>query len=683
MDFKKRWTNTGALDFSNHGAVLDIIATHRLAPPLSRGALQPNDRWASDGQLNLSEPWQDNGQLDFALETSGPITEIINVVGLSYGLVPRSSAAGAVIMPTTAAGVLVANSAGSLDVISELSASNQTASPTTSHEISFDINAHRGPHSKLSSTATDGKRLHHVTLSAFDDSARLAAQQRQTIRQGDKLARGLAAPQLGLLRLNQQTSAPVVDGLPINQTISSVNHVLNRVRQRLAASWQAGSPMNSQRLSHFKQPPRSQKSHQSDWQNAIALGFDVGSLFNDGQRNIKHRASYYEDATKPRGQRPIIVEPPITPPDVTPKPLNFAALWDGLGELDFLRIELDALIVMNECFVNALAPDGTKTPLHPTNASISFDLDSFSATFSGSLSGEANLAHIRQQAGMASELEVIVNGHVMRFIVRSIKRAQSFPTTDFSFSAHSKTQLLAAPFAHKQVGGVSSVINAWQLVDGLLTDHGYVLQRNITPDWTLAADSYQFNATPMEVISEIASASGAVVLPHLTDKTVIVQPRYKVSPDLWAGLTDVQCDHVIPADAIITVGAENQSNFALNRVLISGINAGVTTEVVKAGTAGDVSAPDIYSDLAQDHNVNAELGRNILANSGEQEVWGIEIPLLEPGGEWGLLQAGEIVRINNDDGSKTTGLVLGNQLALSNITNMMQSVSLEVHHGNN
>ena len=179
---------------------------------------------------------------------------------------------------------------------------------------------------------------------------------------------------------------------------------------------------------------------------------------------------------------------------------------------------------------------------------------------------------------------------------------------------------------------------------------------------------------------QVAQACGAILRPDKVNDVIHVQPRYKTSPWDWDALTDEQCDHVINADYVITESSNDNTTPQANCVLISGETHGVITEVVKAGTAGDVRSTDVLSPLSQDHNVNAELARNIMADSGEQEVLGLSIPLLPPDSDFGLLLPGEIIRVVYPD-KTITGLCLSNSVPIQSITDVSQSVKLELNNG--
>ncbi|WP_369434218.1 hypothetical protein [Psychromonas sp. MME1] len=332
---------------------------------------------------------------------------------------------------------------------------------------------------------------------------------------------------------------------------------------------------------------------------------------------------------------------------------------------------------MNEIDIFHVASDGKKTAIHPINATLDFDIDSFVWSFNGQLLGKDNLSFLTHRA----KFEINVNGHQLRFTLREFSRAGSFANDAYSFTCVTNSQWLGQPFAALHNGTVDNPIGAWQLVEEKFATEAFTLNRSLTPEWTLQTDSFSYlNKSPIELALQVAQACGAILQPDKLENIIHVQPRYKTSPWNWHALTNEECDHVINADYVDTESSNDNTTPQANSVLVSGETHGVITEVVKAGTAGDVRAKDVLSPLSQDHNVNAELARNIIADSGEQEVLGLNIPLLPPDSSFGLLLPGEIIRVIYPD-KTITGLCLSNSVPIQSITDVSQTVKLELNNG--
>ncbi|MCF2909998.1 hypothetical protein L1285_16885 [Pseudoalteromonas sp. DL2-H2.2] len=405
---------------------------------------------------------------------------------------------------------------------------------------------------------------------------------------------------------------------------------------------------------------------------ASSSAIQVGRATNyqeAGRVNLATSSQYQQAVLPVFGQRPA---PPIKPPE-PPRPqapLDFAVLRLKDAHLEFVRIELDAVIIMNQITVFSLN-NNAKTPIHPASANLQLDIESYTWTLSGVLHGRDAKQHVLP----GSEIEITANGHTWVFLVTSYNRSISgLADVTYSFQAESRTRYLAEPYARTSTGIVESTISPWQIVEQQLQPLGFSLDRSAVPDWTLGANSYSYDSkTPLSLLVEIAKACGAIVQPDKSQDRLTAKPRYRVPPWEWTTLTDEQCDHVIDEAIVINESSEDQSTPEINCVTVLSDSTGVTTELVKSGTVGDLRANDVISPLQQDHAVNAELGRAVIANSGRQSVIDITIPL----GAGELIEPGDIVRYAGQ-----TGLCISTGISISSLTDVWQHISLEVHHGN-
>ncbi|WP_435237485.1 hypothetical protein ACR30L_07960 [Psychromonas sp. PT13] len=659
MYFKKRWTNSGILDFSNDATVFDITAKNTIKGPVSDAVLFPIDRWNQQGKLNLSDEWKDNGQLEFAVPVDFDTDIIIDMVATNSLSGTTSNVHADAIINVIPPQIEI-RSNGLSDA-----------------EFYMDINVNRGIRNITKSLAGSSNKLRKEFDSKFENSPRLKKVMTSPIFDSDKLGQRIITISSGLKRQNKKIVITLVDGDYVSQDINTINNKLDNVNEHVNFSSLSGDNVSNKVYSDFLYPARSDCESSNKWMGADSLRREWETQFQDGIAYRYDKKSYFEDGIQPVGYRPTIIKPvePITP--VVVAPLNFLSLWDPSGILEFVRIELDALIVMNEISIYHIADDGTKSAIHPVSASLELDIDSQVWSFKGQLLGADSLTWLTYRANF----EINVNGHQLLFVLREYSRASSFASDAYTFTAVTNTQWLFSPYANLYSGAVENETGIWQIVEDILTQENFTLSRALTPEWILAPDSFSYlNKTPIEMAIQAAQASGAILQPNKTGNSLDVQPRYKVSPWNWNTLTDEQCDHVINADYVITESSIDNTTTEINRVLISGETHGVITDVVKSGTAGDLRGSDVVSNLSQDHNVNMELARNIMGDSGDQEILGLSLPLLTPDSDFGLLLPGEIVRIVYTDKS-ITGLCLSNSIPIQSITDVSQSVKLELNNG--
>lgn len=341
-------------------------------------------------------------------------------------------------------------------------------------------------------------------------------------------------------------------------------------------------------------------------------------------------------------------------------------------------------IIMNE--ISCVAVSGSeRVPLALFNPSLKLDIDSFVWELTGELRGRTNLPYVRPTATGPRHIELTINGWTWLFAVQGYRVNRTLGSEVYPFTARSRSQFLDSPWAALVEVALPDEIGAWQLAEQVLTPLGFTLERPAhgewvqTPEWSLAPGSLAERMAPKALLARLAKAAGAVLVPHLSEDVVTVQPRYLVSPWDWASAPDSAFSHLIPEAMIPEESSESASTPRLERVLIAGTTHGVVTEVVRSGTAGSESGEDISDVLAQAHPINAERGRNLIADSGEQELITLRLPLMRPGQAPGLVVPGQLVKVLRANGAHTRALCISNALAPSGISSVWQNVTLEVH----
>jgi hypothetical protein len=360
-----------------------------------------------------------------------------------------------------------------------------------------------------------------------------------------------------------------------------------------------------------------------------------------------------------------------------------------IGELDPPVEPMEAPYhIMNSIQCFALVGD-ERIAIAPDNIRVNLLLEGYAWEMTGDLHGRTSVNFLRPGTDGPRHIELQMNGHTWLLAIKSYRKTIALADETYSFTAQSRSMLLAGDQSDKLTVTLPAAIGAWQLVEQVLQPLGFSLDRIAvtewvqTPEWTLAAQSASWvSVTPMDIIGAIAGACGAIVTPHMTEDKLTITPRYRVSPGKWSVATASAWSHLIPEGMSPTESSERQFTTPLERVLIAGTTHGVITEVVRSGSSGVVSAADVSDVLAQDTAVNAERGRNILAESGQIEIVTMELPLYPPGQSPSLIVPGELVKVLREDGSETMGLAIGNTITPNGVSAIWQSVSLEVHHGN-
>ena len=130
--------------------------------------------------------------------------------------------------------------------------------------------------------------------------------------------------------------------------------------------------------------------------------------------------------------------------------------------------------------------------------------------------------------------------------------------------------------------------------------------------------------------------------PHPSDSVLRILPRYPAAPWDWGSISP---DFEIPADAAEVEGTEYIDQPAYNRVFVGGVGAGVFGPFTRAGTAGDVIAPQVTHALITDAVVHRQRGVAELSNTGRQEHVTLNMQVLP---ETGVIVPGKFVRYLGD-----------------------------------
>ena len=256
----------------------------------------------------------------------------------------------------------------------------------------------------------------------------------------------------------------------------------------------------------------------------------------------------------------------------------------------------ECYLLMNT--VNAIRlPDNE--PLELLDISIDLDIDSFSWQLSATVANRAVLALIEPDQNGTKDIKVTINGWEWVFMVTRYDAERSFNNERFRIAGESRTRLLSAPYAPLRSKTETNAISAVQAAEAELTNTGFTLKWDstetwATPDWILPGGLFSYvNQTPMQVIAQIATTAGAVVIPAAATDEAGHPTSVQSQP--WNWLEDTTpIDHAIPESMVLSMSVEWRPEPEYNAVYVSGINEGVAVEVQRQGSAGDKPCTGYY-----------------------------------------------------------------------------------------
>jgi hypothetical protein len=315
----------------------------------------------------------------------------------------------------------------------------------------------------------------------------------------------------------------------------------------------------------------------------------------------------------------------------------------------------------------------TGAELHAHSFSMSLDHQSWTWTWVASLHNDA-AAHLgRDSAGDPAELAVLVNGIEFRLRLETISRDRRFSPTRWSVSGRGKASVLGAADAPKQSFRNTADRTAQQLMADVLTVNGVPMGWTVDwglQDWLVPAGAWAIQGNYIDAINDIAGAVGGYVQPHATAATLRVLPRYPLAPWNWGSVTP---DFEIPADAAEVERTQYIDKPAYNRVFVGGIGAGVFGPFTRAGTAGNVIAPQVNHALITHADAHRQRGIAELSDTGRQERITLNMQVLP---ETGVIVPGRFVRYLGD--APVMGIVRATSIDWSR-PRLRQTLEVETH----
>ncbi|WP_291604127.1 hypothetical protein [Comamonas sp.] len=329
-------------------------------------------------------------------------------------------------------------------------------------------------------------------------------------------------------------------------------------------------------------------------------------------------------------------------------------------------------IVLNQIMLTRL-DTGVELPALAFNMSL--DFQSWTWNWTASLHKDAALHLGRDTDGDPAQFLANVNGVPFKLRLERTSRDRRFlPQERWSVSGRGLAAVLAEPWAKSMsFGNPNQTLTAQQLAAEVLKINGVSIGWRIDwqlEDWQVPAGAWTQQGSYIDAINDIAAAAGGYVQPHNTDQVLRILPKYPTAPWHWG---DVVPDFEIPGAAAEVEGAEFLDKPDYNRVFVGGMSAGVFGPITRAGTAGDLIAPQVTHALITDSTVHRQRGLAELANTGRQALVSLSMQVLP---ETGVILPGQFVRYV---GSETvTGIVRSTSISWA-APRLRQTLEVETH----
>ncbi|WP_337055060.1 hypothetical protein [Pseudoxanthomonas sp. USHLN014] len=307
-------------------------------------------------------------------------------------------------------------------------------------------------------------------------------------------------------------------------------------------------------------------------------------------------------------------------------------------------------IVLNTINVVRL-PD--RTPIEVESISIAGDKQSWGYSLQLTLADPSQLSLLKPTAAGPRQLEVAINGYLWTFLAESYAVNREWGGGGVSVTGRSRTALLAAPYAPARAKATTQAWSMAQLAAQEVQDTGYQVTYD-TVDWQVPAGAWYYDGlAPLDALTRLAEASGAVVQSDPAELELRISAGYPVSP--WAWPTTVPAA-IVQDDIVLATSLQVRSVPQYDAVVVTGElqGKGVTAVVRRAGEGGTLFAPQASDQLINVAAAASERGRNILCDRGEQASIDHTLPLFpagSPAGQTGRVLPLDLVEVREAEGT--------------------------------
>lgn len=510
--------------------------------------------------------------------------------------------------------------------------------------------------------------------------------------------------------------------LPVREVLGVVWRDTERVRAAVRSAYQAAQPVATDPLTvRYQDALRGRTAARSRYQAALPVsvpplrvGYQDTLRLRSAAITSYQRAIGRAEGVSERGQRalprqssldsqyqramraPIGIsfvpppkpdEPCYVPPNGLHVELVFSEPWQEASDLIFVcerhgagpdpEPEAEIVIPVRRYYVvindiTLRRVDGNYE-LRAYGFSMAIDKDSWTWSFSATLRSDA-LPYL--EPGSRSEpveLEATINGQPYRLQVEKIGRDTQFGAVRIRISGRGRAAILAAPYAPVLNFGNSAPRTAQQLMADVLTINGVSIGWDVDwglVDWPVPAGAWAMQGSYIDAITDIAAAAGGYVQPHATDATLRILSSYPKPPWEWDTITP---DIELPAAAASVESIEWVDMPAYNRVFAGGVSKGVFGPFTRAGTAGNLIAPQVTHALITHADAHRQRGLAELSNTGRQAHYQLKTQVMP---ETGIIVPGKFVRYVG--GAPVIGIVRSTSLDWSRPV-MRQTIGVETH----
>lgn len=469
----------------------------------------------------------------------------------------------------------------------------------------------------------------------------------------------------------------------------------HRLRAAVNTGWQQGVGVRASVVTAWQELERKRAAVATWWQaSGLPVRHAAASRWSHGVLVRIHERTHWQEAMRPPAG--VSALPPVEPPEppcydpATVGRLVFTDLWLGDGRLVFVCqrpgqvlppatavvLPRRSYILINSVEIRR-ADNLGGDPLPSDGFNMQLNRQSWTWSWSANFHASAREAVEPSPGGDPVEVEVRINGQPFRLVVERVGRSRRFPEHMVSARGRGKAAVLDDPRLAVQTFGSDLDRTAQQLMTDVLTVNGVGFGWSVDfqlTDWLVPGGIWMHQGSYISALTDIAASVGGYLQPHDTDPVLRVLPSWPAPWWEWAGRTP---DVELPAGIGEFEEIEIIDQPGYNRIFVSGEAGGISADLTRDGTAGDVlKQPMVVHPLITTIGAGKQRARAELSESGRALKGKITMPV-HP--EARIITPGKFLRFTDDEGAIRLGLVRSTNVGMTEFPVLTQSLEIDSH----
>lgn len=234
-------------------------------------------------------------------------------------------------------------------------------------------------------------------------------------------------------------------------------------------------------------------------------------------------------------------------------------------------------------------------------------------------------------------LKIIVNGYEHLMLLENRSRSRQFAQETYTLSGRSPSALLDSPSSPSRAFLQENERTSVQLAQAEIERSAYPdlqLYWKLIDDlgWIVPTESFSYSGlTPIKAIQEIANAGGGFVYSDPSSQSITIKPLYKKT--FWNTMSIDDYDILLPESIVTEQSTDYETYPNYNGITLTDDKTGLTGQVKRTGTGGDVLYETVNNKLFTDQTVMASFGKSKLARAGLVESHTFTTPLTQQIGQ--------------------------------------------------